>query len=79
MLILIAWGRPELGNLLPLASQTKLLLDAPETLWRFLEHHQFLQAAWLFCLGRVVHQEVGESARDEVRACLILYSSPSVD
>lgn len=57
----------ELAALLPLASQTKLLLDAPETLWRFLEHKQFLQAAWLFCLGRVVHLEAGESTEGPVR------------
>jgi hypothetical protein len=57
----------ELAAMLPVASQTKLLLDAPETLWRFLEHKQFLQAAWLFCLGRVVHMEAGEITDGPVR------------
>lgn len=39
-----------------LSAHLKLLLDAPEHLWRLLEKNQYLQAAWLFLLARVVHR-----------------------
>lgn len=34
----------------------KLLLDAPEHLWRLLERNKYFPAAWLFLLARVVHR-----------------------
>ncbi|CED83886.1 Low density lipoprotein B-like protein [Phaffia rhodozyma] len=61
----------DLDTLLPLASQTKLLLDAPEILWRLLERKQFLHAAWLFSLGRIVHQEVGEISDTSIQLPLL--------
>ncbi|KAF8526448.1 hypothetical protein JB92DRAFT_1113946 [Gautieria morchelliformis] len=39
-----------------LSAHLKLLLDAPEHLWRLLEKKQYLQAAWLFLLARIVHR-----------------------
>ncbi|CAA7265909.1 unnamed protein product [Cyclocybe aegerita] len=39
-----------------LAAHMKLLLDAPEHLWRLIERKKYLQAAWLFLLARVVHR-----------------------
>ncbi|KAF8516129.1 hypothetical protein BU17DRAFT_67552 [Hysterangium stoloniferum] len=39
-----------------LSAHIKLLLDAPEHMWRLLEKKHFLQAAWLFLLTRVVHR-----------------------
>jgi hypothetical protein len=34
----------------------KLLLDAPEHLWRLIERKRYFSAAWLFLLSRVVHR-----------------------
>ncbi|KAF9225452.1 hypothetical protein BS17DRAFT_778617 [Gyrodon lividus] len=39
-----------------LSAHIKLLLDAPEHLWRLIEREKYLQAAWLFLLARVVHR-----------------------
>ncbi|OCH94676.1 hypothetical protein OBBRIDRAFT_74206 [Obba rivulosa] len=39
-----------------LSGHLKLLLDAPEHLWRLLESKRYLHAAWLFLLARVVHR-----------------------
>ncbi|KAH8099342.1 hypothetical protein BXZ70DRAFT_1030293 [Cristinia sonorae] len=39
-----------------LSAHMKLLLDAPEHLWRLMEKRRYLHAAWLFLLSRVVHQ-----------------------
>nr|BAH22605.1 hypothetical protein UP8 [Pholiota nameko] len=36
-----------------LSAHMKLLLDAPEHLWRLIERKKYLQAAWLFLLSRV--------------------------
>lgn len=52
----------ELALLLPLASQTKLLLDAPELIYRFLEAGRFLPASYLYALCRLVHSEIAERA-----------------
>ena len=39
-----------------LSAHMKILLDAPEHLWRLIEHKKYLPAAWLFLLARVVYQ-----------------------
>ena len=39
-----------------LSAHVKLLLDAPEHLWRLLERNKYFPAAWLFLLARVVHR-----------------------
>jgi len=41
-----------------LAAQMKIVIDASEHLWRFMERRQFLQATWLFLLCRVVHRSL---------------------
>ncbi|KAH8835544.1 Vps51/Vps67 domain-containing protein [Flagelloscypha sp. PMI_526] len=43
----------------------KLLLDAPEHLWRFIEGKKFLVASWLFQLSSVVHQALLNSIEEE--------------
>lgn len=62
-------GRLELGLpvLQSLSAHLKLLLDAPEQLWRLLEKHNYLHAAWLFLLSRVVYRSLtqDESQVDE--------------
>ncbi|PPQ99568.1 hypothetical protein CVT24_005356 [Panaeolus cyanescens] len=45
-----------------LSVHVKLLLDAPEHLWRLIERRKYLAAAWLFLLSRVVHRAL---IRDE--------------
>lgn len=45
-----------LSTLQVLSAHMKLLLDAPEHLWRLIERKHYLQAAWLFLLSRVVHR-----------------------
>ncbi|KZT02444.1 uncharacterized protein LAESUDRAFT_706143 [Laetiporus sulphureus 93-53] len=39
-----------------LSAHLKLLLDAPEHLWRFMERKLYLHAAWLFMTARAVHR-----------------------
>ncbi|KAG1754866.1 uncharacterized protein EDB91DRAFT_257088 [Suillus paluster] len=39
-----------------LSAHIKLLLDAPEHLWRLIEREKYFHAAWLFMLARVVHR-----------------------
>lgn len=49
-----------------LSAHVKLLLDAPEHLWRLIERKKYLHAAWLFLLGKVVHRAlVREDPDDE--------------
>lgn len=45
-----------LNSLQTLSAHIKLLLDAPEHLWRLIEQKRYLQAAWLFLLLRVIHR-----------------------
>ncbi|KAF9056119.1 hypothetical protein BJ165DRAFT_479792 [Panaeolus papilionaceus] len=46
----------QLQALQTLSVHVKLLLDAPEHLWRLIERRKYLSAAWLFLLSRVVHR-----------------------
>jgi hypothetical protein len=57
----------DLSVLQSLSAHLKLLLDAPEQLWRLLEKHNYLHAAWLFLISRVVYRSLtqGESQDDE--------------
>ncbi|THH33419.1 hypothetical protein EUX98_g755 [Antrodiella citrinella] len=48
-----------------LSAHMKLLLDAPEHLWRLIEKRRYLHAAWLFLLSRVVHQALLVAEDDE--------------
>ncbi|KAL4063659.1 hypothetical protein V8B97DRAFT_2106043 [Scleroderma yunnanense] len=49
-----------------LSAHIKLLLDAPEQLWRLIEREKYFQAAWLFLLARVVHRAlIRDDALDE--------------
>ena len=44
----------------------KLLLDAPEHIWRLLERKKYLHAGWLFLLARIIYQAlVQEDTEDE--------------
>ncbi|KIM47756.1 hypothetical protein M413DRAFT_439424 [Hebeloma cylindrosporum] len=56
----IMTGRDDrhLYTLQVLSAHMKLLLDAPEHLWRLIERKKYLQAAWLFMLARVVHKSL---------------------
>jgi hypothetical protein len=49
-----------------LSAHLKLLLDAPEHLWRLIERKKYFSAAWLFLLARVVHRAlVTDDDQDE--------------
>ncbi|KAF8078884.1 Vps51/Vps67 domain-containing protein [Lyophyllum atratum] len=49
-----------------LSAHMKLLLDAPEHLWRLIERKKYFPAAWLFLLARVVHRGlVRDDEQDE--------------
>jgi hypothetical protein len=49
-----------------LSAHIKLLLDAPEHLWRLIERKKYFQAGWLFLLARVVHRAlVRDDDQDE--------------
>ncbi|KAG1828105.1 hypothetical protein EV424DRAFT_1318721 [Suillus variegatus] len=45
-----------LQTLQVLSAHIKLLLDAPEYLWRLIEREKYFHATWLFMLARVVHR-----------------------
>jgi hypothetical protein len=53
----------------------KLLLDAPEHLWRLIERKKFFPAAWLFLLSRVIHRALIRSDEQDDEA----WKSESVD
>ncbi|OJA19557.1 hypothetical protein AZE42_01458 [Rhizopogon vesiculosus] len=49
-------GDSYLQTLQVLSAHIKLLLDAPEHLWRLIEQEKYFHATWLFMLARVVHR-----------------------
>lgn len=51
-----------------LAAHVKLLIDASEHLWRFLERRRYLHAAWLFLLCRVVHRSLVRADEDNTKS-----------
>ncbi|KIO08609.1 hypothetical protein M404DRAFT_997535 [Pisolithus tinctorius Marx 270] len=62
----IAKHDSHLHTLQVLCAHIKLLLDAPEQLWRLIEREKYFQAAWLFLLARVVHRAlIRDDAQDE--------------
>lgn len=62
----IAKEDSHLRTLQALCAHIKLLLDAPEQLWRLIEREKYFQAAWLFLLARVVHRAlIRDDAQDE--------------
>ena len=68
----------EVISLLPVAAHMKLLIDAPEgkairlrskstdtsALYSFLAHHEFLQAAFLWLVARVVKESLAAMPED---------------
>ncbi|KAI0361425.1 hypothetical protein OH77DRAFT_1492477 [Trametes cingulata] len=48
-----------------LSAHVKLLLDAPEHLWRLMERKSYLNAAWLLLLARVVHRALSQDDDDQ--------------
>lgn len=48
-----------------LSSHIKLLLDAPEHLWKIIERGSYFEAAWLFLLARLVHRSLIRDEDDE--------------
>ncbi|KAM6498542.1 Vps51/Vps67 domain containing protein [Amanita muscaria] len=49
-----------------LAAHVKLLIDAPENLWRLIERKKYFSAAWLFLLVRVIHRAlIRDNEREE--------------
>ncbi|OSD03253.1 hypothetical protein PYCCODRAFT_1409591 [Trametes coccinea BRFM310] len=49
-----------------LSAHVKLLLDAPEHLWRLMERKAYLNAAWLFLLARVVHRALSQDDEEQL-------------
>jgi hypothetical protein len=56
----------QLKTLQSLAAHMKLLLDCPEQFWRLLEAREYLDAAWLFLVARVVHHSLVDEDEDDV-------------
>ena len=54
-----------LHTLQQLAAHIKLLIDAPENLWRLIERKKYFPATWLFLLVRVVHKTLVRVNEDE--------------
>lgn len=48
-----------------LSAHMKLLLDAPEHLWRLIERKMYLHAGWLFLLARVIHRALLRGEEEE--------------
>lgn len=62
------WIDTHLRTLQLLSAHMKLLLDAPEHLWRLIEKKKYFTAAWLFRLSLVVHRSlVQDDEKDEER------------
>ncbi|KAH6916980.1 hypothetical protein BKA70DRAFT_1091376 [Coprinopsis sp. MPI-PUGE-AT-0042] len=53
-----------------LSAHLKVLLDAPEHLWRLIERKRYLSAAWLFLFIRVVHRGLVHQDDDEEESWL---------
>ncbi|KAF5323366.1 hypothetical protein D9611_005665 [Ephemerocybe angulata] len=49
-----------LQSLQLLSAHVKVLLDAPEHLWRLIERKNYLSAGWLFLFTRVVHRALAQ-------------------
>ncbi|KAF7307063.1 hypothetical protein MIND_00499400 [Mycena indigotica] len=58
-------GDTHLHALQLLSAHIKLLLDAPEYLWRLMERKKYFTAAWLFLLARVVHRALDRNDEQE--------------
>jgi hypothetical protein len=58
----------ELYTLQLLSAHMKLLLDAPEHLWRLIEKRKYFSAAWLYLLARVVHHALVHDDEEEEEA-----------
>lgn len=54
----------DVSVLLPVAAQVKLLLDAPEALYSYLSHHDYLEAAFLWLVSRVVKDGLNTMTED---------------
>ncbi|KDQ20358.1 hypothetical protein BOTBODRAFT_170337 [Botryobasidium botryosum FD-172 SS1] len=61
-----------------LSAHLKLLLDAPEQLWRLLEKKRHLQAAWLYLLARVVHRALVRGDENEEGESEIVWSKEGI-
>lgn len=46
--------------MLPVAAHMKLLIDTPEALYSYLSHHDYLSAAFLWLVARVVKDSLSE-------------------
>jgi len=63
----------------------KLLLDAPEHLWRLIERREYYRATWLFLLSRGVHRalthdDATEGSSWETKGISIMvYEHPSAE
>ncbi|WWC88089.1 uncharacterized protein L201_002993 [Kwoniella dendrophila CBS 6074] len=55
----------DLLNMLPTAAHMKLLLDAPEALYSYLAHHQYLNAAFLWLITRVVKESLSAMPEEQ--------------
>lgn len=55
----------QLKTLQSLAAHMKLLLDCPEQFWKLIESKQYLDAAWLFLIARVVHHSLVSEEEEE--------------
>ncbi|WVW80227.1 hypothetical protein I302_102205 [Kwoniella bestiolae CBS 10118] len=62
----------DLINMLPTAAHMKLLLDAPEALYSYLAHHNYLNAAFLWLITRVVKESLNSMPEDQNGAYLPL-------
>ena len=55
----------QLHTLQLLSAHVKVLLDAPEHLWRLIECKKYLSAAWLFLFTRVVHRALVQQGDED--------------
>ncbi|OCF56506.1 hypothetical protein L486_05356 [Kwoniella mangroviensis CBS 10435] len=55
----------DLINMLPTAAHMKLLLDAPEALYSYLAHHNYLNAAFLWLITRVVKESLNTMPEEQ--------------
>jgi hypothetical protein len=61
----------QLQRLQVLASHVKLLLEAPEHLWRLLEEKLFIQAGCLFLVARLIYQALKSHELEDGQPAII--------
>ncbi|TIA92503.1 hypothetical protein E3P99_00607 [Wallemia hederae] len=65
---------PPSASIDPIPALVKVVHDASENIWRFMENDQHLNSAWLYSLARITHMQLSNSYPDTLNQLVILKS-----